>query len=94
MANSTSVAWVFGLVSLFSIGVLYIVFSQVFNAYLVPEITRQIDNSTTITAGVKAQTNAGIQKYMDFFNTLPFILFFIVAIFMLIAAIRKEGDSI
>lgn len=94
MANSTANAWVFGLVTLFGLGVMFIVFSQVFNAHLVPAITAQIDNSTTIDAATKAEANAGIAKYMDFFDTFPFLMFIIVMIFMLIAAIRKEAESI
>jgi len=94
MANSTANGWVFGLVSLFAIGVIFIVFSQVFTAHLVPTIQGQISNSTTIDAVTKAEVNAGIDKYMDFFNTFPFILFIIVMIFMLVVAIRKEGDQV
>jgi len=93
MPSSTASSWVFGLVTLFGLGVLFIVFSQVFTAELVPLIKGQIDNSTTIDVATKTVTKAGIDKYMDFFNTLPFILFIIVCIFMLVAAIRKEGES-
>ena len=34
-----------------------------------------------------------IDKYMDFFHALPYILFFIIVIYMIVAAIRKEGES-
>ena len=91
MVNSTANAWIFGLVSLFALGVMFIVFSQVFTANLVPVIKDQIDNSTTIDAATKTVTKAGIDKYMDFFDTLPFILFIIICVFMFVAAIRKEG---
>lgn len=91
---STAFSWIFGLVTLFGIGVLFIVFSQVFTAHLVPEIKAQIDNSTTIDLATKTEANSGIDKYMDFFNTMPFILFFVVVVFMFVAAIRKEGESV
>jgi len=91
MVNSTANAWIFGLVSLFGLGVMFIVFSQVFTANLVPVIKDQIDNSTTIDAATKATANAGIDQYMDFFNTLPFILFIVICVFIFVAAIRKEG---
>ena len=91
---STAYSWIFGLVTLFGIGVLFIVFSQVFTAHLVPEIKEQIDNSITIDVATKTDTKANIDKYMDFFNTMPFILFVVVVVFMFIAAIRKEGESL
>lgn len=93
MANTTATAWVFGLVTLFGLGILFIVFSQVFGAHLVPVISQMVDNSTTIDASTKSDINSGISKYMTFFNNVPFILFIIVCVFMLVAAIRKEGDS-
>ena len=91
---STAYSWIFGLVTLFGIGVLFIVFSQVFTAHLVPEIKEQINDSTTIDVATKTDTKAKIDKYMDFFNTMPFILFVVVVVFMFIAAIRKEGESL
>lgn len=90
---STAFSWIFGLLTLFGLGVLFIVFSQVFTVHLIPEISAQIDNSTTIDAATKTETKAGIDKYMDFFNTMPYILFFVVVTYMVVAAIRREGES-
>lgn len=93
---STGFAWVFALVSLFGLGILYIVFNQVFTAHLVPtiygmvddeQLTYQIDNATRL------EIHAGIDKYMTFFHIMPFVLFFVVIIFMVVTAIRKEGES-
>jgi hypothetical protein len=42
---SVGYAWVFGLVSLFGLGILYVVFSQVFSANLVPIIKGQVNAS-------------------------------------------------
>lgn len=91
---STAYAWVFGLLTLFGVGVLFIVFSQVFDAHLVPTIKDQIENSTTIDAATKTTATDGIDKYMDFFRTMPFILFIVVVTYMFVAAIRKEGESV
>ena len=93
---STGFSWVFGLVMLFGIGVLYIVFSQVFKANLVPIIKNMVNGSTMptkIDPATQAEVNAGIDQYMSYFDDLPFILFFIVVLYMVIAAIRKEGES-
>ena len=89
---STGFTWVFGLVTLFGLGIMYIVFSQVFEAHLVPTIKNQV-NSSTISYATQTVINNGIDKYMDFFHALPFIIFFIVVIYMIIAAIRKERES-
>ena len=93
---STGFAWVFGLVSLFGLGLMYIVFSQVFHANLIPIIKDQINSSflaDNIDTETINQANAGIDKYMVYFDTLPFILFFIIIIYMVVAAVRKERES-
>ena len=90
---STGFTWIYGLVILFGLGILYIVFNQVFTAHLVPVISQQITDSTTIDAATKAQTIAEIDKYMVFFHILPFVLFVVVIIYMVVAAVRKEGEG-
>jgi len=90
---STGFTWVFGLVTLFGLGILYIVFNQVFNAHLIPVITDMVDASTLIEAADKLKIIANIEKYMVFFNIMPFVLFFVVILYMIVAAIRKEGES-
>jgi len=94
---STGFTWIFGLVTLFGLGILYITFAQVFDAHLVPTIKDLTDNTTSMGANIPTETSiqihANIDKYMDFFHTLPFILFFIVVIYMLIAAWRQEKES-
>ncbi len=89
---STGFTWVFGLVTIFGLGVMYIVFSQVFNAYLVPTIKDMVDNPI-IPNATQQEINAGIDKYMAFFNIMPFVLFFVVVIYMIVAAFRKEREE-
>lgn len=91
-AYSTAMNWVFGLVTLFGLGILYIIFNQVFSVYLVPTIKNQIAVSN-VDAATQLTVNAGIDKYMVFFNILPFVLFFVVIIFMIVSAIRKESEN-
>lgn len=94
--QSTGFAWIYGLIILFGLGILYIVFSQVFVAHLVPVIKEQVNNTYAngaISLGDVEEISSGIDKYMDFFHILPFVLFFIVVIYMIVAAIRKEGES-
>jgi len=93
---STGFTWVYGLVMIFGLGILFIVFSQVFNAYLVPTIKSQVNGSSgsiELDNATQTEINNNIDKYMDFFNAMPFILFFVVVIYMIVAAIRKERET-
>jgi len=95
-AYSTGMAWIYGLVSLFGLGIMYIVFNQVFYAHLVPVVKTMVNNSYsdgTIDNTTVLEVNAGIDKYLDFFNLLPYILFFVIVIYMIVSAIRKERES-
>lgn len=91
---STGFAWVFGLVTLFGLGILYIVFNQVFMIHLVPIIKDQINNSyLPVDPATVAEANAGIDKYMTYFHFMPFILFIVVILYMIFVAIRKEREN-
>lgn len=91
---STGFTWVFGIVTLFGIGLLYIVFNQVFVAYLVPTIKEQVNSTyNNIPLDTQTEINGNIDKYMAYFHTLPFVLFFIVIIYMILAAVRKEREG-
>lgn len=90
---STGFTWIYGLVILFGLGVLYIVFNQVFVAHLVPVIKGQVATSELIDVATQGTVNAEIDKYMTFFHVLPFVLFAVVVIYMVVAAIRKEGEG-
>ena len=92
---STGFTFIFGLVSIFGLGLLYIVFNQVFTASLVPVIKTMVNSSTVtpIPLATQVEINAGIDKYMDFFHLMPFILFFTVVLYMIVAAVRKERES-
>jgi hypothetical protein len=94
---STGFTWVFGLVTLFGLGILYIVFNQVFEGHLVPVIKDMTNASTTIGGNIPEATmtliHGNIDKYMSFFHLLPYVLFLVVIIYMFIAAIRKEREE-
>ncbi len=89
---STGFSWIFSLVSLFGLGVLYIVFNQVLTVYLVPTI-KDATNTSNVPEATVIEVFTNIDKYMDYFHLMPYILFFVVVIFMIVAAIRKETES-
>ena len=94
---STGFTWVFGLVTLFGLGILFITFDQVFTMYLVPTIKNMVSNPAynMLNVSLADQTSviAGIDKYMTFWHILPYVLFFVVVLYMIIAAIRKEREG-
>ena len=92
-AYSVGFSFVFALVSLFGIGIMYIVFSQVFKAHLVP-IVKDMTNVSTVDPATVAVVFAGIDKYMFFFDAIPFVLFFVIVLYMIVVAIRKEREDV
>jgi hypothetical protein len=94
---STGFTWVFALVTLFGLGILYITFNQVFVAHLVPQVKDMTNSSSYLGSNIPEETSleihAAIDKYMDYFHMMPFILFFVVILYMIIAAIRKEKEN-
>jgi hypothetical protein len=92
--QSTGFAWIYALVTLFGLGVLYVVFNQVLTVQLVPIIKAQVNNSyNPVDPATIQEVNAGIDKYMDYFHIMPFVLFFVVIIFMIVVAVRKEREG-
>ena len=94
---STGFTWVFALVTLFGLGILYITFNQVFVAHLVPQVKDMTNSSSYLGQNIPEATSqeihGNIDRYMDYFQLMPFVLFFVVILYMIIAAIRKERES-
>lgn len=91
---STGFTWIFGLVTIFGLGLLFIVFDQVFRAHLVPTVKNMVNSSiSNIDLETQGIIYANIDKYMSFWSTLPFLLFGVVVLYMIIAAIRKEREE-
>ena len=91
---STGFTWVFGLVTIFGLGLLYITFDQVFRGYLVPTIKNMVNTSTSqIDLATQSTINANIDKFMSYWDIMPYVLFGVVVLYMIIAAIRKEREE-
>lgn len=93
---STGFAWVFALVSLFGLGILYIVFNQVLSVHIAPVMKEMVNTTMTdkpVDEATRIEIHQAIDRYMAFFNALPFILFFVIVLFMIVTAIRREGES-
>lgn len=91
---STAMSWVFGIVSLFGLGVLTVVFNQVFYQYLVPTIKNQVNSTTANVAPATVTTIfSNIDKFMSFWQILPFVIFGMIILFLIVTSLRKEGES-
>lgn len=84
--------WAYALVTLFGLGILYIVFNQVFMVHLNPTM-ENILNASTIDPTVRSQIISANNKYMAFFHSMPFILFGVVVIFMIVSAVTRERED-
>ena len=90
MVTSSGFGWFKGLIVLFVLGVLYILFNQVVTIYLQPEALKLINNSIddTINQSVANDLIAENTKAMAFFYVIPFIIFFIVILYVIMIWIR------
>lgn len=91
--QSAAFSWIYGIVSLFGIGILFIIFTQVFDVYLSPIIIGQINSSTTIDDASKLASIGGINKYLTFWRILPFVLILCVIIYMIVSSVRKDTGN-
>lgn len=85
-------SWVYGLAFLFALGILYTIFLYVFQGHLVPTILATA-NQTVADAGERAIIEDGINKYMTYFKILPFVLFFVVVLYMILTTIYKQSGG-
>jgi cellulose synthase/poly-beta-1,6-N-acetylglucosamine synthase-like glycosyltransferase len=84
--------WIYGLAFLFALGIMYSIFLYVFEGHLVPTVEAAVNNTIT-DAAARAEVFSGISKYMTYFKMMPFILFFIVVIYMFATAIYRQGGN-
>lgn len=85
-------AWIYGLVMLFGIGILYVIFNQVFLAHLLPVLTQTATDTITDVA-LRQEVLANQNKFMTYWNFLPYVLFAVIVIYMIVRAFQKEGQS-
>jgi len=86
-------SWIIALIFLFILGLGFIVFNQTLTVHIEPTSDGLIDNSPYLNASEKNDIKDNNDKYMAFWNTLPYILTFILVIFTIVAAYRKGGGG-
>lgn len=95
---SVGYAWIFGLTMLFGLGILYVIFSTVFTANILPIMQGQLLNSYEMSNG--AMTNETVTTVLRGYDNIlamekivPFVLFLCVIVFMIVAAWRRDTDT-
>jgi len=92
---STGFAFVFGIVLIFGMGLMYVIFNQVFLDTIVPTAKNMVNGTTAsfdILPATQTEINSNIDKYMSYWKIVPFILMFTVILYMVITAIRRKDE--
>ena len=94
LGMSTGFSWIFGLLMIFGLGIIYIVFSQVLSYHIAPTTSNLINNSNLVNETVKAEVQAGNDKFMKAWTSVPFIIIFVVVLFMVLRSISKDNQQV
>lgn len=91
---STGMAWVYGIVSMFGLGVIYMAGTQMaLTAYLKPVLENYITEVSTIPMETQTTILANYDQIFKMLNYLPFVLFFIIIVFLFVVGFRKEEEE-
>jgi hypothetical protein len=85
--------FIFVLTSLCGVGLLMLIFWGVFQSYLIPTFSNIATNSTMLNATESASVVSNIQGVGNFVKLGLVALFFIIIIFGIAAAFRKEPSE-
>lgn len=90
--QSTGFALIIGLIMLFLLGIGFVVFDQVLEVHITPVSENLLNNSPYLNDTEVNDIKADNDKYMSFWASMPFILVFLVIIYMVVTSFRK-GDE-
>lgn len=80
--------WILALFLLFVLGLIFIVTNQVLVNHVLPESDKLIENSNYLNESEINATKDKNDKFMDYWNTLPYIIVSLIAVFLVIMGIR------
>lgn len=80
--------WILALFLLFVLGLIFIVTNQVLVNHVLPESDKIIENSNYLNESEINATKDKNDKFMDYWNTLPYIIVSLIAVFLVIMGIR------
>ena len=95
--EGTAFSWILALLTLFAIGLLYIIFNQAIQSQIQPTMDT-IKNGITINgiplnATQLAEINTEEIKYMRYWAILPLAVFIIVIIWLILNVVKKSRDD-
>lgn len=85
-------SWAYGLSFLFALGILYTIFLYVLKGKVAPLI-KDIATSTISDPAQLAMVVDGIDKYLAYFQLMPYILIIVVFIYMIMSTIYKQSGQ-
>ena len=92
---STGFGFVLALVLLFSTGLLWVVFDYVSENYVLPAGKLDIVNqSTWLNESQKQEVYQDMDKYIVYYKTAPFAIFFVLILFMFINTINDKPNEL
>lgn len=83
---------IYGLVFIAALGILYTIFLYVFEGQLQPTIEETV-NGTISDIDLRNQVIDGVDKYITYFKIMPFVLFFVVIVYMISSSIYKGAGG-
>jgi len=90
--QSTGFSWIVGIIFLFLLGLGYVVFNQVMTIHITDISSDLINNSPFVNETTYNELSSKNDKYMSFWHSLPFIIVFIMVIYLIVTSFRKGDD--
>jgi len=87
--QSVGFAWIIGLIFLLLLGIGYVVYNQVLTVHIEPVSDSLIESSPYLNASQISDIQGENDKYMAFWYSMPFIMVFIIVIYVLVSGFRK-----
>jgi hypothetical protein len=90
-AYSTGFGWLFGLILLFGIGMLYIVFNQTIIGHLTPAINEQA--ATTLNSSQYDTMITNNNKFLSYWAIVPIVMLILITIFIFVNSLAPGNDG-
>ena len=87
-AQTPGFSLIVGLVLVFVIGIMFIVFNQAYQTELIPVAQNLIGNDSTFDNATKQDSLDGIDRYNSYWKFIPVFVFIMIMGFIILNAIR------
>lgn len=89
-AQSIGFSWIIALILIFTMGLMFVIFNQVYNDYILSQANYLIANVSLLNATGQAEAQAQITKYNYFWSSIPIIIFVGTILWLILSAGRKQ----